>query len=302
MKNYLILIFVAMMVYGFFGCNQGNNVGDNDSYAKEILSWQEKRSNSLTSSNGWLTLAGLYWLNDGINTFGSSASNDIVFPEGKADTTMGHFNLANDRVTMIINPNTKVFHDSTLVDSILMVSDAGNKPTICRHNTLSWYIIKRNHRYGVRLKDSVSKTRINFKGLEYYPVDSNWRVFADYRLYDPPKTLLIPTEIGTIDTSYCPGILSFTKDGVTFSLEPVSEKDADYLFIIFSDLTSGVETYGGGRFLYTTIPDSGNLVVLDFNKAYNPPCAFTEYATCPLPPEQNKLKIAVKAGEKMYDK
>jgi hypothetical protein len=165
---------------------------------------------------------------------------------------------------------------------------------------LKWHIIKRGDRFALRLKDSGSKALKEFKGLEYFPVDPSWRINARFVPYDPPKQLYIATVIGTIDTMTAPGYLSFRAGRKTCRLDPVHEAGDSSLFVIFADGTSGVETYGGGRFMDVALPDEYGHTVIDFNKAYNPPCAFTEFATCPLPPDQNKLPVRVAAGEKVY--
>ena len=164
--------------------------------------------------------------------------------------------------------------------------------------SLRWYIIKRDDKYGVRLRDIDANLRKEFKGIDTYPVNEDWKITAKFEAYNPPKTISIPSIIGTVEEDMAPGALVFEKDGKEYRLDPVVE--GDEFFIIFADETSGEETYGAGRFLYTAMPDSTGNVILDFNKAYNPPCAFTPYATCPLPPKQNYLKLRITAGEKKY--
>jgi uncharacterized protein (DUF1684 family) len=167
---------------------------------------------------------------------------------------------------------------------------------------VSFYVINRNDRLAVRVKDSESPTRNGFQGVEAFPADPSWRVNAHFEAYPPGRTLQVPTILGTVDTMAEPGAVVFEHGGKTYRLDTVLEEGETDLFIIFGDLTNRHETYGGGRFLYAKPADAQGTVMLDFNRAYNPPCVFTPYATCPLPPPQNKLSVRVEAGEKMYGK
>ncbi|MFC2085273.1 DUF1684 domain-containing protein [Bacteroidota bacterium] len=268
-------------------------------YVKEIESWQEERINGLKKPDGWLSLVGLYWLNNGENTFGSDSSNDIVFPQRKCPGNMGKFYLNNGRVSVKINERVEIYSDSVLVDSIYMLNDTEGSPTTLRYGALSWYIIKRGrHKIGVRLKDSESDLPQKFKGIDTFPIDDKWKVKAKFEAYIPVKTVKIPTIINTIDEEKCPGKLVFEIDDTKYSLDVLEGKNT--FFIIFGDETNGEATYGAGRFLTVNKPDSVGKTFIDFNKAYNPPCVFTKYATCPLPPEQNMLLLKVTAGEKMF--
>jgi uncharacterized protein (DUF1684 family) len=183
-------------------------------------------------------------------------------------------------------------------DSELHTDAQGNNPDKLHMGSLTMTIISRGDKLGVRVKDKESKARKEFKGLSYYPIDPKLRIVADFIPYTPPKQSPIPTVLGTTVQEPSPGRAEFMLDGKKLSLEPVIE-NADTLFFIFKDSTAGHETYGAGRFLYTDNPHDGK-VVIDFNKAENPPCAFTPYATCPLPPPQNRLAIPIRAGEKKY--
>jgi len=166
------------------------------------------------------------------------------------------------------------------------------------YGTLMWYIHKVDDKYAVRLKDSENPARIHFKGIETYPIDAKWRIKAKFEPYDPPKHLPIPNIMGFNTDEISPGRLVFKVKGKTYSLDPILEVGEKDYFIIFGDKTNGIETYGAGRFVYASPPDSDGFTYIDFNKAYNPPCVFTKYATCPLPPPQNRLPFKVTAGEK----
>ncbi len=165
---------------------------------------------------------------------------------------------------------------------------------------LSWNVIKRGDRYAIRLRDSAHPNRTNFKGIERYPVDPAWRVRAKFSAYEPAKKLKIVNVLGMVEEQPSPGALVFSLSGKEYRLDVLDEGAKIPWFVIIADETSGEETYGGGRFLYVARADSSGETVIDFNKAYNPPCSFTPYATCPLPPEQNRLPLAVRAGEKRY--
>jgi uncharacterized protein (DUF1684 family) len=165
---------------------------------------------------------------------------------------------------------------------------------------MTLHVIERGGRLAVRVRDTASPARTRFDGIEAYPVDARWRVAARFEPYEPARTVEVPTVLGTAEPMTCPGRLVFELDGRTFTLDAMSEADDADLFLIFADATNRDATYGGGRFLYAARPGADGTVVVDFNKAYNPPCAFTPYATCPLPPPQNSLELRVEAGEKRW--
>ena len=281
-----------------FGCSDNTAEKGSPDYINQIKLWHQKRIENLKKESGWLNLAGLYWLKEGENTFGTNPGNDVVFPKGKAPGKIGIFILKDSTVTMKINTGIKVTSDNKPVKEMQLKVDLSGDPTIITLGFLRWFIIKRSYKYGVRLRDLSSDLLTEFKGIDTYPINEDWKITAKFEPYDPPKSVSIPTIIGTVDKDEAPGALVFEKSGKQYKLDPVVE--GNQFFVIFTDETSGQETYGAGRFLYTKLPDSTGNVILDFNKAYNPPCAFTPYATCPLPPKQNYLKLMVTAGEKKY--
>ena len=180
-----------------------------------------------------------------------------------------------------------------------MQNDLSGNPTVLTLGSLKWFIIKRGEdKYGVRVRDLRASLLENFKGIDTFPINEDWKIIAKYEPYNPPKIISIPSIIGTVDQDTARGSLVFEVNGEKYKLDPI--KEGNEFFIIFADETSGKETYGAGRFLYADMPDSLGNVILDFNKAYNPPCSFTKYATCPLPPKQNYLHLSVTAGEKNY--
>lgn len=292
------LLILPLFFLLFQGCSK--TVADKGSpeYIKSIKEWRAERIKNLKKDNGWLNLAGLYWLKPGENTFGTNPGNDIVFPKGKAPGKIGTLILKNSNVELKVAPGVKVTEGGKPVKDMMLKNDMSGDPTVLDIGFLRWFIVQRGDRFGVRLRNLDADLVREFKGTDVYPVDESWKFKATFVKYDPPKIISIPTIIGTVEEDTCPGALLFDKDGNSYKLDAISE--GDRFFIIFADLTNGEETYGAGRFLYTSKPDSNGNVVIDFNKAYNPPCAFTPYATCPLPPKQNYMNIRVTAGEKKY--
>ncbi len=270
-----------------------------DAYVKSINDWHARRIASLTRPDGWLSLVGLQWLKPGANTFGSDSTNDIIFPP-KVPAKMGRFFLQDTVVTVTINPGITVLCEGKPVRQRRLKHDLTGNPTILHYGSLLWYIIKRGDQYGVRIKDTLAATRLHFKGIERYPVDRRWRIRARFVAFPTLKYIDIPTVLGTITKEPSPGRLEFEIEGKTYHLDVIQEKPGEPYFVIFGDQTNGEETYGAGRFLYVDPADSNGFTYIDFNKAYNPPCAFTPYATCPLPPPQNQLPIPIRAGEKAY--
>lgn len=271
-----------------------------DDFAASEKSWRDKRQARLASESGWLTLVGLHWLQPGDNAFGSDPSNGVLLPEGKAPGKAGVLTLDNGRVHLKTAPGSGLTIDGKPVVEKDLGDDTSDTTDVMTIGDLSFYVIKRDDRFGIRVKDKNSPVRTNFKGIDYFPADPKWMVTGTFVPYDAPKKVAVPTVLGTTDTMEAPGVVTFTIDGKELSLQPVVEDPKEpMLWFIFKDATSAKETYGGGRFLYAEMPKDGRVVV-DFNQAYNPPCAFTPYATCPLPPKENWLPIRVEAGEKAY--
>ena len=268
------------------------------SYVKSVKEFHKKRIERLKIPNGWLSLVGLYWLKEGVNSFGTDKSNDIVFPENSSPGNIGKFILTDSIVTVEIREGINVLIKDSLVTSQTLLNDMTGNPTILELNSLSWYVIKRGERYGIRLKDSESRLLKEFEDIELFDIDPEWKVDAEFVKYEKPKKVEVPNIMGTTDTGLAYGKLIFTKDGIKHTLEPLG--DENNLFLVFADMTNGEETYGAGRFLSLDSPDSTGKVAIDFNRAYNPPCVFTKYATCPLPNKNNILKIKVTAGEKNF--
>jgi uncharacterized protein (DUF1684 family) len=265
-------------------------------YHGEIETWRLDREKQLKAEGGWLTVTGLFWLKPGVNSFGAGASNDIVLPS-PAPPQAGSLVLDSGRITVAVLPGVPVTLGGNPVTRMQLRSDAGGAaPDVLALGALTLQVIERGGRLAVRLNDGNSAARREFKGLTWYPVNPEYRVTARFTPYDQPVTMIVPSIIGVDERMASPGFVSFELAGKRLRLDPILEPGEARLFFIIRDATSGRTTYGGGRFLYADPPKDGR-VVLDFNKAQSPPCAFTPYATCPLPPPQNRLPISIEAGE-----
>ncbi len=297
LKMKIIIQLYVIIIFILCSCGESLKEKGSPDYIAEIKAWQKKRTENLKKETGWLNLVGLFWLKEGENKFGSDKSNDIIFPS-KAPSFIGKFYLRDSTVTIEINDGVDVISNGKKIKSLELKNDMQGKPTILEYKSLRWFVIKRGNKYGIRLRDLESDLVKNFKGIDTFPVNEDWRIEAKFEPYIPPKKIFVPNVLGMIEEEYSPGALSFYKDGKKFRIDVLDEGDS--YFLIFADETSGKETYGAGRFLYVNKSDTTGKIFIDFNKAYNPPCAFTKYATCPLPPKQNYLKLSITAGEKKY--
>jgi hypothetical protein len=274
-------------------------VGAPEAYAREIDAWRAAREERLRADDGWLTVSGLFWLQDGANRAGS-AEDDAVRLPASVPPGAAVLELRQGRVSYRLSPGVS---GATLdgapapASGELRADDAG-RPSLLGFGPVTLHVIRRGERVGVRAKDRDSAARRDFKGLDWYPVDASWRLEARFVAHAEPVFVRVPNVLGQVLDMPSPGDVVFTRDGHEVRLTPVLEEDdASELFFIFKDATSGKTTYPAGRFLYAPLPKDGR-VTLDFNKAYSPPCAFTPYATCPLPPQSNRLGVAITAGEK----
>lgn len=263
----------------------------------ETRAWHQKRIAGLTSEEGWLSLVGLHWLKEGDNRFGSAQDNDLVFP-ASTPAHIGTLTNKGGKVTLTVQPGSSLTRAGQPFTGG-EVGDSESEKDVLMLGSLRFYIIRRGDRIGVRVKDTEAPARKQFHGIPTWPVSTAWRIEGRFEPAATPRKLAVPTVLGTVDEETSPGTIVFTVNGQEYRLDPVQENSSDQLFIIFADLTNRTESYGAGRFLYADPPKDGK-VVLDFNRAYNPPCAFSPYATCPLPPPQNRLKLRVEAGEKRY--
>jgi uncharacterized protein len=278
-------------------------------WQRDLMSWREQHVADLLKPDGWLSLAGLEWLQPGDNSFGAAPDNKIHVPGGNA-AHLGILHLENDTLTLLPPPGG--FPQELLLDGASAKSQAlrvvplkdklSQQLTI---GTLNMYVVRRETRFALRIKDSRSPALTGFHGLNWYEPNAKYRVTSKWIPYDPPKTITLATLVGTTYDQPVPGVAEFNLGGNTYRLEPVLEDpEQPKLFFILRDITSTTTTYGACRFLYTGLPTNGldklGELVLDFNHLENPPCAYTAFATCPLPPPGNRLPIPLPVGEKRY--
>ncbi|HVU51073.1 MAG TPA: DUF1684 domain-containing protein [Polyangia bacterium] len=266
-------------------------------YRVEVERWRAARDARLRAPDGWLALVGLVWLRPGENRFGGARDNDVPLPGG-VPAHAGAFVVEGRSVRLVLEPGAALTMNGAPAKPGPLRTDATDAPDVLASGTVSWEIIERGERLGVRIKDSASPARRAFAGSRWYPVDPAFRVVGRLVPHASGTKIVVPDASGGRQTLDSPGTLEVTLAGKPVRLDPVLDGDdpSDQM-IVFRDLTSGRETYGGGRFVRALRQPDGTFVV-DFNRAYFPPCAFTPYATCPLPPEQNRLKLAVPAGQK----
>ncbi len=267
----------------------------------ETEQWRSERLGRLRDPNGWLTLVGLHWLEPGWQRIGSDTGNDLQLAVGPGH--LGRIGLVDGVVRF--QPDAKsgaiIEGASGAPDDpqgVVLLPDSAKQPSVVKFGDANFVVIERSGRFGLRVKDPEAPTRTGFRGIEQFDIDPAWRFAAKFEPHPAGKTLDIASVINTIEPMPNPGAVVFQKDGKTYRLEAVDEGDGE-LFLIFADRTNGKLTYGPGRFLYAGKPVDNHTVV-DFNRAYNPPCAFNAYSTCPLPPPENRLDLAVTAGEKKY--
>ncbi|NMO16348.1 DUF1684 domain-containing protein [Pyxidicoccus fallax] len=256
--------------------------------------WQEERLKSLQSEDGWLTLVGLFWLKEGEQTAGSAPESDLDFPQG-TPAKLGVFTRKGNTASLQPAPGVAFTLNGKPFTGGVLQSDEKGAPDVLKLGSMSLQVILRGDKLGVRVKDTEAPARKQFHGIPTYPASAAWRVEARFEPSETPRTISVPNVLGTEEEMTVPGTLVFTVNGKEYRLTPV--EGGSQLFIIFADETNKDATYGAGRFLYADMPKDGR-VVLDFNRAYNPPCAFTRFATCPLPPRGNRLALRVEAGEK----
>ena len=276
-----------------------------DAYMNALAKWRQEREADLKTDTGWLTVAGLYFLNQGKNTFGSDPMNDLVLPSS-APGQAGTFELEGTgpgKYKVLMRAATPLAVNGKEVASAELKPAAGGKPadqvTI---GPLTLFVHTSGDRLAIRLRDKNSDIRRNFTGLKWFAPNEAYRVDGRYEPYDKPKTVKVPNILGDLETYSAPGVVAFTLNGQELKLEAFEVgTERKRFFFVFRDLTAGKETYPAARFLYADLPVNGQ-TVLDFNQAYNPPCAFNPFTTCPLPTEQNRLRVRIEAGELDYHK
>ena len=265
-------------------------------YARAVEAWRTAREAELRTDDGWLTLVGLFWLHEGPNTMGGSETNAVPLPATSVPPRLGVLDLTSGVVRIAPEPGTALRINGAPAAAQVLAPQPG-RYDVLTIGSLSFFIIKRGDRFGVRVRDRESEARKAFAGLHWFPIQEGYRVRARFVAHEKPTSLMIANVLGDVDPWPSPGFAVFTLGGTEYRLHAVLDgADAKELFFVFRDLTTGRETYPGGRFLYADLPVDGE-VVLDFNKAHSPPCAFTPFATCPVPPKENHLAVRVEAGE-----
>ena len=288
MKFFIISLFYFILLH--------TNVQGQTSaaYTASIKHFDSLRIKALTEQNGWLNLAGLYWLKPGDNSFGSASNNTLVFKHKNMPAQLGKFKVLGKRVSFEFDKVVSKFSNDYLEEIVLF--DPSNKTDTSIHfNQFVWSIIIREDKIGVRFRDLKNPALAAFKGNKRFAIDEKWNLPA--KLLPPnPSGLFITNVLGQTTAEDYAGKINFEYQGKNYELDAISEGPGD-LFVIFCDATNGINTYHTGRYMYVPRPDSNGNTFIDFNKAFNPPCAYTPFATCPIPPKQNKLPFKVTAGE-----
>ncbi len=309
MKRIHLLMFKsilsALVLIALTACSTMSNIketlmpvaeasqADINAHKLAIEGWQQRRVERLKQPYGWLSLVGLFWLEPGENTVGSGIGNDIVLNAGPE-----HWGtvIVNDDEVRFLTANDLVTIEGQHQDEVKLIADVDGDSNVVEAGTTQFYLIKRGS-YALRVKDSAAPGRTKFVGLDHYPIDVDWKVEGKFIPAEKGDTIPISNVLGQLDDSTRAGTFEFNRDGKTYRLDALDA--GDQYFFLFADKTNGHGSYGAGRFIYTDLAEDGHLSV-DFNKAYNPPCAFNEYSTCPLPPPQNRLPLAINAGEKDF--
>ena len=289
---------VALMCSASFGEMPGASAAPDAAYVQQFEKWKAEQIEDLKQN--WLPLAGLFWLKPGANSFGSAAANAIIFPKGPAHA--GEFYLSGKDVTIKLMTGVQATSAGKplLAGETKLAPDVSGNPTVVSMGSLQFHVIVRGERVGIRLKDAESTSVRNFHGLTFYPLDLNYRVTANWVPGDGKTTIEIPNVLGDVTSTPVAGVAVFKVNEQEVRLTDLGGSPDKGLFFVFNDLTAKSDTYPGGRFLHTGPVENGR-VILDFNQAHNPPCAVTPYATCPLAPKENRLQVAIPAGEK-FDK
>ncbi|MCC5942702.1 MAG: DUF1684 domain-containing protein [Balneolaceae bacterium] len=265
-----------------------------DDYEESIREWKQYRIDVLTGPTNWLRLDGIYWLNDGENSFGSGEDQDLQFPDGTIPEHAGNFYLENGVITMQVADGVTITHEGNPVQNMILF-DGDERPRV-EHGDLEWFIDTRDNRHGIRLYNKDNPKADAFEGFPAYPLDPDWHLKAKFVPNSDSTTIVVDNVIGEEVERYSPGNIEFMIDGNVHSV--IAFEANSGLFIIVADETNRTETYHAGRYMIIPFPDENKETVIDFNKAYNPPCAFSRFTTCQLPPQQNRLDVAITAGEK----
>lgn len=295
-RSTLILIFFSALAWG---CHSTPPAEHAQGSPAAWLAWQKARHESIAGTNGWTTLISRYWLPEGRTHAGSDPTNQLVLPSGRASASVGVFSRNGKTVRFEAAPGVVATVDGAAVRELEMKTDASENPTKLSIGPLTFVIIERGERLGIRVRDPESPARLHFAGLRYFAYAAEWRIEGRFAAFPSVRTMRVPDASGGVQELSSPGALVFTHAGQEYRLDVVEEAGESEYFVIFMDRTAGHSTYGAGRFLYVARPDAAGQVTIDFNRAFTPPCGFTPFATCPRPPQQNWLPFAIAAGERM---
>ncbi len=290
--NATLKSITAALVFAMFACFVA---ADDSSYQRSVEKWRQDYEQKLTSDTGWLTVAGLFWLREGKNSFGSGLGNDMVLPT-RVPATAGYFDFHAGKTVVHVNPGVSITLNGKAVETAELLPDTQKHRLVI--GDLMLYVHASGERFAIRLKDKNSKLRRDFTGLHWFPVSETYRVTAHYVPFPAPRKVEIETVMGDREHLTLSGYVTFRLNEQEYRLD-AEQDDSGGLSFVFRDLTSATETYQASRFLDTDAPKDGT-VILDFNEAYNPPCAYNPYTTCPLPSPGNRLHVAIPAGEKRY--
>lgn len=266
----------------------------NEEYINSVVKWRQEIDTNLRRENGWLALAGLFWLRKGENIIGSDPKCDILLP-ARAPERLGTFEFDGNNVTLTVEANMPVEVNGMATKTALLDADQEDVPSFITFNDMRMVVVRRSKGVGIRLWDNTREERQSFPPREWYPVKEEMRIPATFTRYEVPKVVKMPDILGAVLDERMEGYITFQLNGQKHELI-VSELPDRRLFVLFMDETNSHPTYPSGRYLYTDAHEDGKLFI-DFNKAYSPPCAFTDYATCSFPPQENRLKTSVEAGE-----
>jgi uncharacterized protein (DUF1684 family) len=291
------IILCAIVLCGSLRALSLGAGADDSSYRQSVEKWRQDYENNLRSDDGWLTVSGLFWLHEGENRFGADPLNDIVLPGASVPREAGSFSFHNGKTVLHANQNATMTLNGKPVQTAELRADSSSDRVHLGDLTL--YVHASGERYAIRVKDRNSKFRKGFTGLHWFPVDESYRLSARFIAYSPAKQVAIQNVLGDFDKVSIVGYVVFSLQGNEYRLD-AEQDEPNSLFFVFRDLSSGKETYPAARFLDTDVPSNGS-VTLDFNKAYNPPCAYNPYTTCPLPTPGNRLRVAIRAGEQNYN-
>ena len=301
------------------GCGEGPPppvLVDEAAHHAEVMAFHEARVAELAAPDSWLSLIALHWLEEGETTLGASDENDLILPGEATAPRVGRVTLQDSTVRFVAEPGVRVIRgvDSTLslpagsgafppdttldapVSDALLGNVAPGQATVLRHGSVNWILVRRGDDYALRVRDNANPVYEEFTGIDRYPVDAGWRLTARWVPHE--KTVTVPNVLGTASEQTSPAYVEFWVDGTRHTLDVTGDPDADRFMMVFADESSGDGTYGGGRYMWFSAPDDQDRVVLDFNLSYNPPCVWSDYATCPLPSRDNRLGVRVEAGEK----